>query len=130
VGRTATWVTVAYYGIATWWLLGGALQVLLATAFATHDHPNGGIFAIVFGGINAIVGLGLMLHVEVVRNVVNILCFLQILGGAWGLVTAVAIAPASGLWALWLLISNFLEIGLAGLMIFVIGETERRAPNY
>src|SRR5437899_1950147 len=126
-----SWVMPAYYGIALWWMLSGAWDILQATVWAGKD--SGGfldVLGILFGGITALVGLGLLLRIDVVRGIVNVLCFLQIVFGILGLITSFLLSGPLGMIGILGMIHSIVDIGTAGLMIYLIGETETRAPNF
>ena len=40
------------------------------------------------------------------------------------------LAPLAGIWGAVIILRQFIDIGLAGLMIFLIGETDTRTPNF
>ena len=128
--RPETWTTKAYFAVAAWWTLSGVWSVLQATAFATEKNDGGGAVAIAFGAISAIIGLGLLLKVEAVRNVVVIMACFNILFGLFGVVMSFFLAPLAGIWGAVIILRQFIDIGLAGLMIFLIGETDTRTPNF
>ena len=126
-----SWVMPAYYGIALWWMFSGVWDILHATLWAGKD--SGGfldILGIVFGGITALVGLGLLLRIDVVRGIVNVLCFLQILFGILGLITSFLLSGPFGMIGVLGMIHSIVDIGTAALMIYLIGETDTRAPNF
>ena len=125
-GGSPGWVWPAYYAIAGWWILDG-LRVLLA---AITGSVSVGIIGLVVGVITLLVGVGLVFKVELARGIVNVLCFLQILSGAFSIVMGFFFAPIMGLWGIIWMILSFVQIGTAGLMIFLIGETETRGPNF
>src|SRR5213083_132352 len=69
------WVWIAYYGIAAYWVIGGGMDVFRGVKALS----GAGFFAyigIAFGVATALVGLGLILHAEIVRGLVNILSFI------------------------------------------------------
>lgn len=111
-------------------MLSGVWSVLQATVFATEKNEGGGAIAIAFGAISALVGLGLLLKVEAIRNVVVIMACFNILFGLLGVIMAFFIAPIAGIWGVVTVLHDFIDIGLAGFMIFLIGETDSRAPNF
>jgi hypothetical protein len=123
------WVKPAYYAIAGWWVLSGVLTVLVG-AGVVGGSDNTSIVDIVFGTITALIGLGLILQVDAARGVVNVLCFLQILFGLFGLAMLFLNPFVGGLWGVIAAVMAFIQIGLGGLMIFLIGETETRGPNF
>jgi hypothetical protein len=114
---TRPWVWKAYYAIAAWWILEGAVDILGATVFATEKHANGGMFAISLGAFSVLVGLGLILKVDLVRSIVNVLAWLNILFGLLGIVMAFFMVPVAGIWGALLMLKMFLNIGLSGLML-------------
>ncbi len=129
VVNSLSWVKPAYYGIAVWWIVGGVWSVL--TGAGVFGNPGGfGIIDVLLGSLTALVGLGLVLHVDLVRGIVNVLCFLQILGGLRSLVFFFFSPFVGGFLGVVLVMMAFFQIGLAGLMIFLIGETETRGPNF
>jgi hypothetical protein len=130
-GGTPGWIWPAYYGIAGWWILNGVYSVLAATVFAPKEGGGiGSMIGLIIGAFTALVGLGLILRVEAARGIVNVICFIQILSGILDVIMFFFIAPALGVFGVIGFLFAFLRLGLAGLMIFVIGETESRAPNF
>lgn len=118
------WVVPFYYLIAAWWVVDGAQLA--------YQSLSGGLVAtlgLVIGVVSALVGLGLLLRIEAARGIVNVLCFLQILDGLLALVFLL-FSGIGGLWGAVSLIFTFIRIGFAGLMIYLIGETDSRAPNF
>ncbi len=125
------WVVPAYNVIAAWWIVDGVWTILKGTVLAEKD--TGGFFTIVFmiiGGVTALVGLGLLLRIDLVRGIVNVLCFLQILDGAFGLLIAFVLTGMLGIWGVIAMIMSAIRIAQACLMIYLIGETDTRAPNF
>jgi hypothetical protein len=88
------------------------------------------MIGLIIGAVTALIGLGLILRIEAARGIVNVICFIQILSGVLDIAFFFFAAPALGLFGAVGFIFAFIRIGLAGLMIFVIGETESRAPNF
>jgi hypothetical protein len=84
----------------------------------------------IFGAITALIGLGLILSVDAARGIVNVIAFLHIFFGLFSLVMLFLGGASFGLAALLMLFLTFLDIGLSGFMIFLISETETRAPNF
>jgi hypothetical protein len=122
------WVKPAYYGIAGWWVLSGLLVVLEGLGVVGGGRL--GVIDVLFGAVTALIGLGLILQVDAARGVVNVLCFLQILFGLFGLAMLFLNPFVGGTWGVIAAVMTFIQIGLAGLMIFLIGETETRGPNF
>ena len=125
------WVAPVYNLIAAWWIIDGVWTILRGTVLAGKD--SGGFFTTVFmiiGGVTALVGIGLLLRIDVVRGIVNVLCLLQILDGALGLIMAFFMTSVFGIWGAIGMIMSAIRIAQAGLMIYLIGETDTRAPNF
>ncbi len=111
------WVWPAYYGVAIWWILQGVAHVLVV---------RGGIVDLVINGLSALIGIGLLARIELVRGITNVICFLSILGGLLSL----GMSFLEGGWSGTLgMLMALVQIGMAGFMIFLIGETEGRSPE-
>jgi hypothetical protein len=125
------WIWPAYYAIAAWWILGGVYGVLSATLLSHASGGSGGsVLLLIVEALPALVGVGLVFKVELARGIVNIACFLQILQGCLGLLFAFFSPFVTGLWGIVTVLMEFLNIGSAILMIYLIGETETRGPNF
>ncbi len=112
------WVWPAYYAVAGWWVLQAILAVLMS---------HGTVFGLVVGGVTGIIGLGLLARIEIVRGIVNIVCFLNILFGLYDM----GLGFLGGGWSgSLIMVLAIMQVGMAGLMIFLIGETETRSPNF
>jgi hypothetical protein len=126
--QVANWVWIAYFGIAGYWLLGGAIDVFRGI----QALPKAGDIAyvgIAFGGATALVAIGLIMRAELVRGLVNILSFLRILDGALGLWGALLGSLYLGPIAIVFAIFSGLDVASGLLMIYLIGETDKGAPN-
>lgn len=111
------WVWPAYYGVAVWWILQGAVHALFL---------RGGLLDITINAVSALIGVGLLARIELVRGITNVICFLSILGGLVGLGMAFLEGGWSGALGM---IMAIVQIAMAGFMIFLIGETESRSPE-
>ncbi|MBM3494480.1 MAG: hypothetical protein FJX72_09210 [Armatimonadetes bacterium] len=116
------WVKPVYNLIAGYWILNGAWGVLSDTALAGKDGPN--FVGAAFGALGALIGLGLLLRIDRIRGVVNFVCALQILFGILDVISAFLIG-----WPLMMFLAMF-QVFTAGLMIFLIGETDTHGPNW
>jgi vacuolar-type H+-ATPase subunit I/STV1 len=112
--------------IAGWWILNGVWGIVESLLFTKSIS----IFGLVFGAITALVGLRLILRVELARNIVNIICWLQILFGILGFLFAFTLSFAIPLLAAIAMIRAVIQVVLSLVMVFVIGETGPRAPNF
>ena len=121
----APWVWVTYYVIAAYWVLGDLLEIVKTCLDKSGPNP----IVIVFAGVGALIGLGLICHVELARGIGNIYAWLKMLGGAWWVLVsfgAMLLYPPLGI-ALFLL--GVFDIVSAGLLIYLIGETSKYAPS-
>lgn len=84
---------------------------------------------IVFGAITALVAIGLMARIELVRGIVNILSFLRILSGALGLWGALMGSLFIGPLAILFAIFSAIDMASGLFMIYLIGETDKYAPQ-
>lgn len=115
------WVKPAYNLIASYWILNGVWGIISDTVLAGKDGPN--LVGAAMGALGALIGLGLLLRIEAVRGVVNFVCALQILFGILDVITAFILGSPL------MMILALVQIATAGLLIFLIGETETRGPN-
>lgn len=122
------WVWPAYRAVCVYWIGAGALGVAQALGAGGAESP-GNAFDLGVGALAALVGLGLLLHIEVARGVANVLSFLMILSGLFSLLTGFMAFIIAGAWGLLVMLTALLDIVTGGLMIFLIGETDTRAPN-
>jgi hypothetical protein len=126
------WVRVCYAIAACYLMLSGSFTILVNTVWVMQ--PEGGltafsIAAVIFGAAYALVGLGLLFHVEAARGVANFVAGLLILFGVIGLIASLLGAGLAGAAAVPFMIHNVLDIAIGGFLIYLIGETETRMPN-
>src|SRR5687767_9493729 len=119
------WAWWIYYVVAGWWVLNGVYAIA-----ASVQGGGLGIISLVIGVFTAFVGLGLIFRVEAARGIVNVLCFIQILEGAFGLAVGFLLSGFVGIWGILGMLFSILRVVFAVLMIFAIGETESRAPDF
>lgn len=126
--QPANWVWIAYYGIACWWLIGGAKDVYGGLKTMGRDDllfPGIGIFGVIVGGVTVCIALGIILRLEFVRAIVNFWNFVKILMGLlslYGSVTAsLFVGPIALLW----IFLTILDLASAVMMIYLIGETDK-----
>ena len=131
VGQTFAWVWPAYYLISGLWIIDG-LRTLLYTANMIPKLAAVGAFGTSFGILGGLIGLAtmaigiaLILRMEWARGILNILCFLQILDGIFSFATSILIINFLGTFGIVLTIVSAIRVVIAGLMIFLIGETDR-----
>lgn len=119
------WVWPVYYFIASFFVLNGIVGVLFGVG--AIGKPDA--FSLVAGGVNLILGIGLIFRLEFIRGVVNVVCFLQMLGAAFSALQGFVLAPLTGPFAALFLVLDVIQFCASGFMIFLIGETDKRAPN-
>lgn len=131
---TGIWIWPAYYTIAVLWIVsgvGGILEALNVGPFATtikfqdvKIEPGVNLIGLVFSGISAVIGLGLLVKIEIIRGVVNVVCFLQIVNGLLGLWAGIMASAFLGPIGLFITIMNIVDIVTGALMIYILGETD------
>lgn len=122
------WVWPAYRGISIWWIVSGLYGVVSSLLTAGEAGPN--VLFIALEGLTAIIGIGLIFNVGFIRKLVNIVCFLQILGGVLSVAVVIFSPHIKGILGLIALLIQALDIAFAVLMIYLLGETETQAPNF
>ena len=135
----APWVWVTYYLIAGWWALSGLYDVVVGLTGIMHPPKADSMFAVdtsilgyvmlILGAVTLVIGLGLILRIEIVRGIVNIFCWLRILGGARRGLISFALIIAWPVMGIITLVLAIVDIVSGALMIYLIGETEKNAPN-
>ena len=126
---TPKWVWPAYTIISVWWIISGVWGVAQGL-MSKNPASFWVIVSMVISAVTALVGIGLLLRVELARGIVNVLCFLQIIDGGFGLLGSFMLSFVFGLLGAIAMIVSALRIAMGILMMFVIGETESRAPNF
>lgn len=114
----ARWVPIAYYGVAVWYIV-GALVTVVQSAVLKDFGPE-----LAYALFKVAIGLGLIFKVELVRGIINILCWIQIAFSGMGLLTAILAGPFIGPMAFLLMLLYIIDICANALMIFLIGETD------
>jgi hypothetical protein len=91
-----------------------------------------GVFSFVsmaFDGFTVLLGIGLALRIELIRGIVNFFCGLRIFFGLLGLAGSVLGSMFAGPLAIIFILMNVVNIATAAFMIYLIGETDKFAPN-
>ena len=130
------WVWPAYYAMCAFFIIEGAGGIL-ETIISSHQKFLGqemglGAFSFIsmaFDGFTILLGVGLALRVELIRRIVNFFCGLRIFFGLLGLAGSLLGSLIAGPMALIFIFLNVVNIVTAGFMIYLIGETDRFAPN-
>lgn len=143
--KAASWIWPAYYVLACYWIvsgLGGAFDTyhtavtpVTVKLFGQTDTytPGFGFWAIlgfVISGFTLLVGLGLLARVELARGVANFLAAVKILRGILGLASALMTSLVIGGWGILLSLLFAFDVVAGAMTIYLIGETERNAPNF
>jgi hypothetical protein len=128
----APWVWPAYYLSAGWFILNGIITI--ASSIILMAKIDNSLFGAVLGPITyvmlvvgiaqVVIGLGLILKIEFIRGVANIWCWLQILAGARGLLGSLVFGGFFTSWGIVGIVRSVFDIGTAGLIIYLLGETD------
>jgi ribosomal protein L40E len=124
------WVWIAYYVIAAFWILNGVRDILWGLDVFGRQGEGGffesgisvGMLAV--GFVTALVGLGLILKIELARGIVNVIAGLRILFGALSLFMTIPLIFIVGIFGFLAAIWTLIDIVLAVLIIYIIGETD------
>jgi hypothetical protein len=127
-----TWIWPAYYIISGYfvvsglfYLVRGLLMMNAGRANVVGDRVNeSGMIGLVVGVITVLIGAGLLARVEFVRGIVNVFCYLRILGGLCGIAGSLLAGLFAGPAMLIGLIVSVLDIATAAFMIYLLGETD------
>ncbi len=128
LGAIPGWVWALYYIVCVYWIADGTFAILNSTqvfTFQGQKFESTDYFGIFFGAVRILIGLGLVLRLEFIRAYVNFVCFLNILGGLLGGWAGIMLMAVNGLFGAILVITNGLQVIMSGLMIWLIGETDR-----
>ena len=131
-GKTPQWVWGAYYGIAIYWILAGAYSALFPLLESSKSDGLGfaAIIGIAVGSLSILFGIGLIARIEVIRGIINFFCGLKIIFGLLGMLGTIGLALLTGPFGIILMFLKVFDIASAAFMIYLIGETESRAPNF
>lgn len=119
------WVKPVYYGVATWWVVSALFSILRVFSNGMAGSVVGAI-VLLLSLFSLLVGLGLIFKVELARGYVNIICWLNVVGGVFDIFGnfLLTFMPKVGIFGVLGMIFAVINIALSILMIFVIGETD------
>ncbi len=142
---SATWIWPVYYALCAYWVISGlghaaeayhtavtpvTIKMFGASETITPGFGFGQILGLVFAAFQLFVGVGLAARVEIARGIANFLAALGILFGLAGLAGSFMGALVFGPWAIFGIVRNTLDIVVGAMTIYLIGETEKSAPNF
>ena len=124
------WAWKAYYGVSAWWLISGLYQIVNALTGSNDDFPAATFISAAAGALTCVIALGLMLRIEIVRGIVNFVAGMRIILGAINLVFLFFLGGFFHPFGAFMVAYICFDIVMAGFLIFLIGETETKAPNW
>lgn len=142
----AGWIYPVYYALCAYWIISGlghaaqsyhtAVTPVKLEMFGmkeTVEAPGlasfGFMLGIAIAAFRVVVGAGLAARLEFARGIANFLAGLSILFGLLGLAGSFIGALVLGPWAILGIVMNTVDIVVGGMTIYLIGETEKNAPN-
>ncbi|MFY9235083.1 MAG: hypothetical protein WAO58_11570 [Fimbriimonadaceae bacterium] len=125
-----TWVMTAYYAISIWYIVDGLRIGASMLSEARSDSEGMDVFSTAFAVLTILIGIGLLLRVELVRAIVVFFAALGVLFGILGVLSGIMGSMYLGIWGLLGVIFSLISIAANALMIYLIGETETRGPNF
>ncbi|MEZ0325814.1 MAG: hypothetical protein ACAH95_07895 [Fimbriimonas sp.] len=128
----AKWVWPAYYLISGYYVVAGLADIARGVIMMTRHTDNAigeqfgffGYIGVIVGAIGMLIGIGLLAKVEFIRGIVNFFCWINILSGAFGLLSSVLAGGFFTGWGITGIVQNLLNIITSVLMIYLIGETD------
>ena len=144
---SASWIWPVYYALCAYWIVSGLghaaetyhvaitpVRMEILGIKETIEAPGFASFGAILGFAVAIfrvvVGAGLAARAEFARGIANFLAGLSILFGLLGLATSFASALFTGPWGFLGVLLNTVDIVVGAMTIYLIGETEKNAPNF
>ncbi len=144
---SATWIMPVYYALCAYWIISGIghaaetyhvaitpVKVEFLGMKETMEAPGFASFSAILGflisGFRIIVGTGLAARLEFARGIANFLAGLSILFGILGLAGSLLSSMFTGPWGILLALLNTVDIVVGAMTIYLIGETEKNAPNF
>ncbi len=125
----APWVWFAYYAVCVYFIISGLINIVNYYSLPPPDRTPLSTIALGIGVVTALGGLGLALHIEIVRGIANVLAFIKMIMGGITIVNMVFCGWVLGPFALIPLFFGALDVATGGLLIFLIGETDTRTPD-
>lgn len=122
-GQPAKWIWPAYYLVCVYWVLSGTFDVVRALGLLSGSKDID-VLMVVIGGLTALIGLGMAARIELIRGIVNVVCWLQIASGVLGLLSSLALIAIFGAIGILIFVLNVLDIATGGFMIYLVGETD------
>ena len=122
-GAPAKWIWPTYYTVSGYWALSGAFDVVRALGLLSGAKEVDS-FMVVIGAVLMLIGVGLILRVELIRGIINVVCWLKIAVGIVGAILSLGIMALFGAIGILFLVLNLLDIATGGFMIYLVGETD------
>lgn len=128
------WTWIAYYVVCAYYVIEGLRLVFYGVVptlavTAQMGHPMVNPIYVIVGLVMALFGAGLAARIEFVRGIANVVCWILIVFGFLMLAGSVMVGFVLAPLGLLFMFFSVLRIATAGFMIYLIGETERSAPN-
>ena len=122
--ETPTWTLAAYYAVSGLITIQSVAEIVSTVVGAKHGIGPFETIILVWYGLSAVIGIGLLLRVSIIRAFVNLVCYLNIGCGLLSLAGALFGTLFSAYGLIFVLMA-ILQIAEYGFMIYLIGETDR-----
>jgi len=124
----AAWIYPVYYIISGYFVLGGIFNLIQGISLLNGKDQNVlGMFAYIFiviAAVRILLGIGLAAKIEIVRGIVNVFCWISIAQGLLSLPATIGLAIVIGPIGWVGLVVGIFNVISAGLMIYLLGETD------
>ena len=142
---SATWIWPVYYALCAYWVIFGlghgaeayhtAVTPVTIKMFGASETITPGFgfwtaISLIVAVFRVLVGIGLAARVELARGIANFLAALSMLFGLLGLASSFMAALVLGPWGFLGVLLNTVDIVSGAMTIYLIGETEKSAPNF
>ncbi|MHB8636303.1 MAG: hypothetical protein ACYC96_07515 [Fimbriimonadaceae bacterium] len=121
---TPAWTLAAYYAVSGLITIQSVVEIVSTIVGSKHGVGPFEVIILVWYGLSAVIGIGLLLRVSIIRAFVNFVCYLNIGCGLLSLAGALFGTLFSAYGLIFVLLA-ILQIAEYGFMIFLIGETDR-----
>ncbi len=118
-----------YVVMSSAWLVLGIISITLVVFVSPSAHKQSGpeVFGFISGAIAAfqvLLGIGLVARVDLVRGIVNVICWISIVIGLLGLLGDFTVMLFFGPVGFLLVLFDIIRVAINASMVWLVGETD------